>query len=113
MSFSKWSKKNVRWDYETKGFEFVKASEVEEGVVYPIHGVFITPDKGFGEGAVVILDDKLLNAPSASVETIRDIINDDESVELIKAGKAGVRVYTYTSKKYKRTGYGLEFVDIE
>lgn len=113
MAITKFNKGNsIDWNYKTEGFDFKKPSEMALDTVFPIHGVFTTPDNGYGVGGVVILDDCLLNAPAHDVDTIKAILADDETVEEIKAGKCGVKVTTYTSKKFKRTGYGLEFVEI-
>lgn len=113
MAITKFNKAaGVDWNFKTEGFEFKKASEMELNKIYPIHGVFTTPDKGYGVGGVVILDDCLLNAPASDVDTIKAILIDEETVAEIKEGKCGVKVYTYQSKKFKRTGYGLEFVTL-
>lgn len=113
MSITKFNRNNsIDWNYETKDFEFKKASEMKLDTVYPIHGVFTTPDNGYGVGAVIILDDCLLNAPQHEVDTTKAVMADPETVEEIKAGKCGIKISTYTSKKFKRTGYSIEFVEI-
>lgn len=104
--------KSIDWNYKTEGFEFKNASELEVGKVYPIHGCFTTPDSGYGVGGIIILDDCLMNVPASYVDTVKDIMADEETVEEIKAGKAGVKIDTYVSKKFKRTGYSLEFVEL-
>lgn len=113
MAITKFNKGNsIDWNYKTEGFEFKNASELEVGKIYKVHGCFTTPDSGYGVGGIIILDDCLLNAPSSYVATVKDIMADTESVEDIKAGKVGVKIDTYVSKKFKRTGYSLEFVEL-
>lgn len=113
MAITKFNKHNsIDWEYKTDGFEFKKASEMELEKVYPIHGVFTTPDNGYGIGGVVILDDCLMNAPAGDVATIQEIMADADTIAEIKAGKCGVKVNTFVSKKFKRTGYSLEFVEL-
>lgn len=114
MSITKFNHaKNIEWDYETEGFEYKKPSELKEGKSYAIHGIFFTPDNGYGIGAVVILDDCLLNAPAGSVETCQEICKDKETVEEIKDGKCGVVIRSFVPKKFKnKKGYSLEFVEL-
>lgn len=102
----------IDWNYETEGFEFKSPSEMELDKVYPMHGVFTTPDSGYGVGGVIICDDCLLNVPQSYVDTVKEILADQEAIEQIKAGKLGFKVGTYQSRKFKRTGYSVEFVDM-
>lgn len=103
---------SVEWGYETKDFPFKKCSEVELDTPMKIHGVFVTADNGYGEGACAILDNAILNMPARFVDIVRDIIADQEAVTEIKEGRAGIKVSTFISKKYKRTGYDIEFVNM-
>lgn len=114
MSITKFNhERNINWGFDTDNMEFKKPSEVKEGKTFPIHGMFFTPDNGYGLGAVIICDDFLLNAPSGEVEKIKEICKDEETVEDIKAGKCGVIVRTFVPKKFKnKTGYALEFVEL-
>lgn len=101
----------VDWGIDTKAMPFKKTSQVELGKEYNLRGFFITPDNGYGKGAVLISDDFLLNAPTRLVETITEMLNDTEVVDAVKAGQCAFKVYTFESKQFKRTGYGVEFID--
>ena len=112
MGISKFNKGNkIDWGIDTKSLPFKKTSEVELNKTYDLKGCFITPDKGFGKGAVLISDGFLLNIPARYVDDINNIIADFETVEDIKAGKCGFIVTSFISEKFKRTGYSIEFVD--
>lgn len=102
----------IDWNYDTKDFEFKAPSEMVLDKVYAMHGCFTTPDNGYGVGGVIICDDFLMNVPASYVDTVKEVLADEEAVEQIKAGKLGFKVGTYTSKKFKRTGYSIEFVDM-
>ena len=112
MGISKFNKGNkIDWGIDTKSLPFKKTSEVELDKTYDLKGCFITPDKGFGKGAVLISDGFLLNIPARYVDDINNIVADAEVVEDIKAGKCGFIVTSFISEKFKRTGYSIEFVD--
>lgn len=112
MSISNLNKVNkVDWGFNTEGMSFKKCADMKLDTVYPIKGCFITPDKGFGEGAVVILEDCLLNIPNRYVSQIKYVMADASIVEQIKAGQAGIKVLTFMSK-YNKIGYNIEFLDL-
>ena len=112
MGISKFNKNNkIEWGVDTKSLPFKKTSEIELNKTYDLKGCFITPDKGFGKGAVLISDGFLLNIPARYVDDINNIVADAETVEDIKAGKCGFIVTSFISEKFKRTGYSIEFVD--
>ena len=96
MGISKFNKGNkIDWGIDTKSLPFKKTSEVELNKTYDLKGCFITPDRGFGGGAVLITDDFLLNIPGRYIDNINNIMSDPETVEDIKAGK--YREYRYAS----------------
>lgn len=114
MGISKLNKGgSVDWGIETKEFPFKKCSEMELEKEFPLKGCFITPDKGFGQGAVLISDGFLLNAPASALDDVKTILSDDEIVESIKAGKCAFKVRSFVSKTYKRTGYAIDYIDKE
>ena len=112
MGISKFNKGNkINWGIDTKSLPFKKTSEVELNKIYDLKGCFITPDMGFGKGAVLISDGFLLNIPARYVDDINGIVADAETVEDIKAGKCGFIVTSFISEKFKRTGYSIKFVE--
>ena len=112
MGISKFNNGNkIDQEIDKKSLPFKKTSEVELNKTYDLKGCFITPDKGFGKGAVLISDGFLLNIPAKYVDDINNIVADAETVEDIKAGKCGFIVTSFISEKFKRTGYSIEFVD--
>ena len=111
--FSKYRRNmSIDWGIDTTEYPFVKCSEVELEKKIPIFGMFITPDSGYGEGAIVILEGELLSLPQRYVGQIKDMMDDAEVVETIKANKAAIIVTTFESKKFKKTGYDIEFTEV-
>ena len=112
MGISNFNKSNkIDWGIDTKSLPFKKTSEVELNKIYDLKGCFITPDKGFGKGAVLISDGFLLNISNRYVDEINGIVADSKVVEDIKAGKCGFIVTSFISEKFKRIEYSIEFVD--
>lgn len=105
-------KGRIDWGIDTKNMDFRKCGEIPQGTPLKLHGVFIIPDNGYGRGAVAILDNVLLNMPQRYVETVDTILSDDEMIEEIKEGKVAIEISTFISKKYKKVGYDVTFVEV-
>ena len=112
--FSKYRRNmSIDWGIDTQDYPFVKCSEMEIETQIPIYGMFITPDSGYGEGCVVILEDSLLSLPQRYVGQIKEMMDDSEVVAAIKAGKAAIIITTFVSKKFKKNGFDVEFTDYD
>lgn len=105
-------KGGIDWEIDTKSMNFKKCEEMEHGTEFKVHGFFTTPDNGYGRGAVAILDDVLLNLPHRYVETVDTILSDDEMIEEIKTGKVAIEISSFISKKYKKVGYDITFLEV-
>ena len=105
-------KGRIDWGIDTKDMDFKKCEEMPQETPLNVHGFFKTPDNGYGHGAVAILDDVLLNLPQRYVEMVDTILSDDEMIEEIKEGKVAIKISSFTSKKYKKVGYDIIFVEV-
>ena len=105
-------KGGIDWGIDTKNMNFKKCEEMPHETPLKVHGFFTTPDNGYGRGSVAILDDVLLNLPERYVETVDTILSDDEMIDEIKAGKVAIEISTFISKKYKKVGYDIMFVEV-
>ena len=105
-------KGGIDWGIDTKDMEFKKCEEMPHETELRVHGFFTTPDNGYGRGAVAILDDVLLNLPNRYVETVDTILSDDEMIEEIKEGKVAIVISSFVSKRYKKVGYDVTFVEV-
>ena len=65
--------------------------------------------------AVISYDGVVYNAnlPKHLNATMEEMYNDDETVNQINAGKAGLKIYTYHCENYNKDCYSVEFVDVE
>ena len=111
--FSKYRRNmSIDWGIDTSEFPFVKCSEMDLETPIPIFGCFITPDSGYGEGAIVILEKELLSLPQRYVEDIKKFMDDPDVVDAMKDHRCGVIITTFESKKYKKQGFDVEFIEL-
>ena len=111
--FSKYRRNmSIDWGVDTTDFPFVKCSDQPLDEKIPIYGFFITPDSGYGEGAIVILEHELLSLPQRYVAEIKDYMDDPDVVSVIKDHKAAIIITTFESKKYKKQGFDVEFTEL-
>lgn len=101
----------IEWGINTEDFEYKKLSELDHGVKYPARGCFITRDAGYGKGAVIITDTFYASLPERYVPVISRIMQDEEAVAEMKAGKVFFTVSSFVSDKHNRVGYRIDFVD--
>lgn len=100
---------------DTTNFQYAKLTELYkqggESEIHRIDGAFISKSK-IGESPVIIdVDRKLLvNWPSHTVETWRNILSDSEAVAAIKDGKVGYTIYEYES--HGKKCYSPMFADL-
>ena len=109
MGIEKYNKSKVYWSIDTTGFKYVKLSDLKQGEHYPLCGMFISPDSGYGEGAVLITDKEYVNIPERNIEVIRAMMSDEEVIADINAGKCEFSYGTFESKKYHRQGFAVTF----
>ena len=76
-------KSTVKEEIDTSNMEFKKLKEFIGSVVNPV-GFFITEGK-FGEQAVVVTEDCLVNMPTYAVDTFKNL--SAEQIDAIKDGK--------------------------
>ena len=103
---------------DTTDFQYTKLADIfnskSEGgkdVVHKINGLYVHKSP-LGDSPVIIDEEnkRLVNLPSHTAETIREILADDEAVQNIKDGKVGYIIYDYGS--HGKTYYSISFVDL-
>lgn len=102
----------------TTDFQYTKLADIfnseNEGgkdVIHNINGLYVNKSQ-LGDSPVII-DEKnkrLVNLPSHTAETVREILADDEAVQTIKDGKVGYTIYEYES--HGKKCYSISFVDL-
>lgn len=112
MKITSLNRKRNDWGINTKEMKFRKCREMPLDTPFRLRGVFITPDNGYGRGSVAILDDTLVNLPTRYLDTVELILSDEEMIDEIKSGKVAIRITKFTSTKYKKIGYNVNFEEI-
>ena len=118
MSFAdKYNKVTTTFDVDTKSFEFMNGYEFMETYgtrTMRIDGLYINTNGRFGDHPVAILVDEqiLLDLPSHMTETVKEILSDSESINLIKKGMVGVKAHKYTDTKYHKDCVGFDWCDL-
>ena len=92
--------KGNRFDFEaSEDFEFVKPKEL-----------FINNKSKFGDSAVAVTTSELVNLPNHMVQEVKEMMQDDEVMDLINNDKVMIKIYTYNNK-YGQC-YGVKFEEI-
>lgn len=117
MSFArKFNVGNV-FEINTDGMSFCKLSDLYgkhgENAIFEIGGLFISQGGVYGPNPVIITPTMLVNLPNHLLETVRNIISDDEAIDIIKQGLVGFKVREYQNKDINKTCYSITFVDID
>lgn len=103
---------------DTTDFQYTKLSvifnsenEGGEDVVHKINGLYVHKSP-LGDSPVVIDEEnkRLVNLPSYTAKTVREILADDEAVQTIKDGKVGYTMHEYES--HGKKCYAISFVDL-
>ena len=113
----KFNKGGVKFDINIEGFNFVSLQELykkDPSIIYPVDGLYINKKSDYGDHPVAIVakDALLVDLPGHATETVKEILNDAEVVDAIKAGKVGFSIHEYEQKRYKKLCYGINWEDI-
>ena len=105
------------FDIDITDFRFMSMEDVFKNFgekVIKVDGLYINTKSDYGDHPVVINKDAglLIDLPQHMTEVVEEILSDGESISLIKKGYVGLRAQKYISKKYKKTCYGVVWVDM-
>lgn len=95
--------------FDSSALPYIKVRDLEPGKSYPLRSMFITPDNGYGEGAVLVTDFANVNVPQRYVDTIRGVWDDPESVDQVNRGEGSFHYVVGYSKKFKKETYDIIF----
>ena len=103
---------------DTTDFQYIKLSDIYtsesdggKDVIHKINGIYVHKSQ-FGVSSVIIDEEnmRLVNLPSHTTETVREILADDDAVQNIKDGKVGYTIYEYES--HGKKCYSISFIDL-
>lgn len=77
--------------------------------VYDIHAIFINNKSRFGDAPIFVIEHHLVNMPQHLLETVKEMINDVEIIEMMNKRKVGFKIYSYQGKN--GNGYSVELIE--
>lgn len=98
-------------------FEYVSPEELYkangENHVYLVKALYINRKSQYGDAPVIVTDECMVNAPSHLLDTVNDMLQDEELIEAVNNDLFGFKIYQYNTNKAKGTYYSVKWVDIE
>lgn len=116
MAFASRFNKSRKFDVDTTNFEYMSLVDLYnnngEEEVYPLTAIYINTKSKYGNAPVFATDDCFVNAPSHMLETVNEILADENAVAEINNGKVGFKIYPYHADKFNRDCFSINFVDM-
>ena len=113
MNFGKYNKSGViDWGVNTENLGYKKLAEFPENTTFKVLGFFTIKDNlNGGNQAIAITKDCLINLPKHTVNTIENILSDEDSIKGIKNGECYIKTKKYFSKKYNKECFDFDFLE--
>lgn len=102
------------FNIDTKNFKWVKLETLfntDPDKTYTLLGLFIKGSK-YGKEPDAIIDGFKVNLPRHLLDTVNDMLDDDQVIDAIKAGKVGFKIYSYRSNTYDKDAYSVTWLDL-
>ena len=116
MSFANRFNKGKKFDFDTKDLEFTSLADLfnsnGQAEVYTLKAIFINTKSKFGDTPVFATPDFLVNAPSHLLDTVKEILADNDAIDSINKNKVGFSIYPYTSERFNVETFGIKFIDL-
>lgn len=80
--------------------------------VYPVKALYINKKSRFGDAPIVATDECLVNLPSHLLDTVKDMMKDDEVVDAVNESKLGFTIYQYENKNRNEMCFSINWVDM-
>lgn len=102
------------FDVDTRDFKWVNLETLfntDPDKTYTLLGLFTKGSK-FGKEPDAIIQGYKVNLPRHLLDTVEDMLDDNQVIEAIKAGKVGFKVYSYHSNTYNKDAYSVTWLDL-
>lgn len=96
-------------DYTTLS-DLVELNGIEKQ--YIVEALFINTKSKFGEAPVIVSGEWLVNAPKHLTETVKQMQNDEEIVNLINKRLVTFKIYSYQDNNNVKR-YSIEWVEVK
>ena len=79
--------------------------------VHDVRALYINTKSRFGDAPCVAIDPVIIvNLPKHLLETVKEMINDEECVTAINNNEVKFKIYSYNDKTFNKTCYGVEWL---
>lgn len=117
MSIASKYNHGARFDYQIpKDATFVSLGKLFErdgkGTVYTLHGLYVNHKSKYGDAPVAICENELVNLPKHLLDTVKQMLLDDEFITAVNNELIGFTIYAYTVKNDSALRYSVSWCDI-
>lgn len=116
MSFaSKHNKGAIDWGIDTSEFAYLSRKECFDSnpeAVHVVRGLYINTKGNFGDHPVAICENSFIDLPDYLTNDVKEMLQDEEDINDIKAGKVGFKIEKFIDKKFKKECFGIKWVDV-
>ena len=79
--------------------------------IHDVKALYINTKSKFGDAPCVAIDPVIIvNLPKHLLETVKEMINDNECVDAINNNEVKFKIYSYKDKTFNKTCYGVEWL---
>ena len=79
--------------------------------IHDVKALYINTKSRFGDAPCVAIDPIIIvNLPNHLLETVKEMINDDECVTAINNNEVKFKIYSYKDRTFNKTCYGVEWL---
>ena len=79
--------------------------------IHDVKALYINTKSKFGDTPSVAIDPVIIvNLPKHLLETVKEMINDDECVDAINNNEVKFKIYSYKDKNFNKTCYSVKWL---
>ena len=79
--------------------------------IHDVKALYINTKSKFGDAPCVAIDPVIIvNLPKHLLETVKEMIDDNECVDAINNNEVKFKIYSYKDKNFNKTCYGVEWL---
>lgn len=120
MSFAKKYNKERLFEVDNEGLEYVNGeyllNKYGKNSLYDVSALYISKSGLYGDSPIARVtignETCLLNMPKHMTDVVKEILSDPASINEIRNGKVGIKLYPYHSDSYNKDCVGVEWVDL-
>lgn len=117
-ALSKYNRTGSKFTYQIpEGDQFMKLKDLYDKKdpehVFPIYYLAINNKSKYGPSPFAASDGCLISLPNHLAETVQDMIDDPDVVNMANRGELGMQIVTYKKKDSRQLNYSVIWVEIK